>query len=168
MSSGTRSNRTALLDVNVLIALFNPDHVHHEIAHDWFAEHHTQGWATCPLTENGFVRVLGSPSNGMVSRLRAPDLIERLQTFCTTRHHVFWPDAVSIRDAAIFNAGRLAGHRQVPDIYLLGLARKMGGTLVTFDRSIPKEAVVGASRSTLTVLSPDDESSGRHGSESAF
>ena len=53
-------SRVALLDVNVLVALFNPVHVHQELAHDWFADHRASGWATCPLTENGFLRVLGN------------------------------------------------------------------------------------------------------------
>ena len=63
-------SRVALLDVNVLVALFDSSHVHHEVAHDWFADHRAQGWATCPHTENGFVRVLANPAYGL-ERLRA-------------------------------------------------------------------------------------------------
>ncbi len=143
--------RPALLDVNILVALFNPAHIHHELAHDWFADHRGDGWATCPVTENGFVRVLSGPASG-VPTLRSGDLIDRLQRFCASGHHVFWPDAVSLLDSALFNPRLVSGHRQVTDIYLLGLAKKMKGTLATFDRSIPLGAVVGATRATLAVI----------------
>jgi len=142
----------ALLDVNLLAALFDPDHIHHELAHDWFADHHQNGWATCPVTENGFVRVLANPAYGS-SVTRPVELVDRLSRFCSTRHHVFWPDAVSIRDKRTFNPSMIRGHRQVTDVYLLGLAAKMGGCLATFDRTIPLSAVTGATRSTLAVVS---------------
>jgi toxin-antitoxin system PIN domain toxin len=142
----------ALLDVNVLVALFNPEHIHHELAHDWFAEHHDNGWATCPLTENGFVRLLSTP-NKDAPPLRAAELVDRLRTFCKSPHHVFWPDGPSILDASVFNHAFIRGHRQLTDIYLLGLARKMNGTLATFDRTIPLASVVGATRTTLSVIS---------------
>ena len=145
-------SRPALLDVNVLVALFRPEHVHHELAHDWFADHHDNGWATCPLTENGFVRVLSAPNKDSPP-LRATELVDRLRTFCKSANHVFWPDAPSIRDAALFNQAFMRGHQQLTDIYLLGLATKMNGTLATFDRTIPVASVVGATRATLSVIS---------------
>lgn len=144
--------RPALLDVNVLVALFSPDHVHHELAHDWFADHRQHGWATCPLTENGFVRVLTAPSKDLPP-LRTGELLDRLRTFCKSGHHVFWPDTLSVRDAAVFNQAFIRGHRQLTDVYLLGLAKTMNGTLATFDRTIPLAAVVGATRTTLSVIS---------------
>lgn len=147
----------ALLDVNVLLALFNPDHVHHEMAHDWFADHHTDGWATCPLTENAFVRILSNPK-ALATVERPAALTGRLSKFCRGKHHVFWPDAVSFRDTTLFNPSPIAGPRQLTDIYLLGLARKMGGALATFDRSIPIGAVIGATRATLRVIAPSEES----------
>ena len=150
-AQGRPVSRPALLDVNVLVALFSPDHVHHELAHDWFADHGTAGWATCPLTENAFVRVLSSPASGAPG-LRAAELMERLQRFCASTHHVFWPDAVSLLDPTLFNPRLVSGHRQITDIYLLGLAKKMTGTLATFDRTIPLGAVVGATRAALSVI----------------
>lgn len=147
--------RPALLDVNVLVALFNPAHVHHELAHDWFADHGTDGWATCPLTENGFVRVLSGPASG-IPGLRAAELLERLQRFCASAHHVFWPDAVSLVDSTLFNPQLVSGHRQITDIYLLGLAKRMKGTLATFDRTIPHRAVVGGSATLLSVIGDVD------------
>jgi uncharacterized protein len=146
---------TSLLDVNVLVALFDPDHVHHELAHDWFAEHGRQGWATCPVTENGFVRVLATPAYGAAVN-RVSDLLPRLSRFCASGGHVFWEDSVSLRDVGLFDWSAAAGHRQVTDIYLLGLARAHGGRLVTFDRSIPLRAVRGATAKHLSVVGPAD------------
>jgi toxin-antitoxin system PIN domain toxin len=144
-------SRVALLDVNLLVALFDPDHIHHDLAHDWFEDHHRDGWATCEVTENGFVRVLANPVYG-ATVTRPQDLIARLARFCSTRHHVFWADTLSLTDK-IFNPSMIRGHRQVTDVYLLGLAKKRGGCLATFDRTIPLGAVVGATRSTLAVIS---------------
>lgn len=149
-------SRATLLDVNLLVALFDPDHVHHELAHDWFADHRTRGWATCAPTENGFVRVLANPSYGAAVS-RPVELVHRLQQFCSSRHHVFWADAVSLRDETIFNPAFIAGPRQVTDIYLLGLVKKMDGRLATFDRGIPLGAVVGATRDRLVVVSGVEE-----------
>ena len=141
----------ALLDVNILLALFNPDHVHHELAHDWFADHHASGWATCPLTENAFVRILSNPK--AVAAVQRPDiLVGHLTAFCRSRHHTFWPDAVSLRDPKLFKPSFVAGPRQLIDIYLLGLAKKQGGSMATFDRTIPLGAVIGATRATLQVI----------------
>jgi uncharacterized protein len=146
-------NRVALLDVNVLVALFDPDHVHHELAHDWFADNVRFGWATCPLTENGFVRVLANPAYGSPVT-RVADLLGRLRRFCTGGGHAFWPEALSIRDEAVFDPALVAGHRQLTDIYLLGLAHSRGGCLATFDRTISLRAVKGATARDLAVIAP--------------
>jgi toxin-antitoxin system PIN domain toxin len=146
------SGRPALLDVNVLIALFDPDHIHHELAHDWFSDHRGDGWATCPLTENGFVRVLSHAALGDAAE-RPSTLRGRLSKFCKSGHHVFWPDAISVRDRAVFSETFVAGPRQLTDVYLLGLAKTMKGALATFDRSIPLSSVVGATKDTLRVIS---------------
>jgi uncharacterized protein len=143
--------RPALLDVNVLVALFDAAHVHHEAAHDWFADNRTNGWATCAITENGFLRVLTNPQSGVTER--APVILESLRTFCASGHHVFWPDDLSLRDD-VFDLSIAQGHRQLTDIYLLGLAAKMGGVLATFDRSIPLKAVRGARADALAVIGP--------------
>jgi len=145
--------RTALLDVNVLVALFFPEHVHHEVAHDWFADNEHLGWATCPLTQNGFVRVaaqLGSDN----SPVRSETAARHLGRFCATGHHHFWSDAVSLLDPKLFRPEFVGGPRQLTDVYLLGLAKKMRGHLVTLDTSIEPRAVVGASSRHLTVVRP--------------
>ena len=142
----------SLLDVNLLVALFDPDHVHHELAHDWFADARGEGWATCPLTENGFVRVLSNPAYG-ASATGVADLVKRLHKFRQSGQHQFWLDTVSLTDTRVFNPPFIRGHRQLTDVYLLGLAHKMGGALATFDRTIPIGSVKGASRETLHVSS---------------
>ena len=144
-----------LLDVNLLVALFDPDHTHHDLAHDWFEDNHARGWATCPVTENGLVRVISNA--GYKGGAERPEtLVTGLRRFCASRHHQFWPDAVSLTDPAIFNAGYLHGHRQLTDVYLLGLAKRMDGRLATFDAAIPWKAIVGGQPDLLEVIAPAD------------
>ena len=144
--------RPALLDVNVLIALFDEMHVHHEAAHDWFADNRAAGWTTCAITENGFLRVLTHPRAAVVDS-RAT-VFASLRKFCTGRGYAFWGDAVSLRDEKLFDASVIVSHRQLTDVYLLGLATRMGGRLATFDAGIPLKAVRGATRDTLAVIAP--------------
>jgi toxin-antitoxin system PIN domain toxin len=142
----------ALLDVNVIIALLDADHVLHDRAHRWWAQHDRTGWASCPLTENGVVRVMSNPSYSSNATFPPGDLIARLQTFASHTDHEFWPDDVSIRDDEVFHAGRIHGSRQVTDLYLLALAVRRSGRLATFDRSIPLSAVAEARTRHLTVV----------------
>jgi toxin-antitoxin system PIN domain toxin len=146
-------SRVALLDVNVLVALFDPDHVHHELAHNWFADHHSNGWATCPATENGFLCVLANPAYG-AAVTRCSELAARLRRFCESDDHTFWADEVSLRDPALFDPAFIAGHRQITDVYLLGLAKRKGGCLATFDRAIALKAARGAGRDSLLLIAP--------------
>jgi uncharacterized protein len=142
-------SRPALLDVNVLIALFDPDHVHHEAAHTWFGSHRSSGWATCPLTENGVVRILSNPAYSP-SAERPADVARRLSAFRNSGDHAFWPDDVSVCDSRIFDLG--IGHRYLTDVYLLALAVSRDGRLATFDRKIPARAVRGARADHLVVV----------------
>jgi toxin-antitoxin system PIN domain toxin len=142
-------SRAGLLDVNVLIALFDPDHIHHEQAHHWFADHRYEGWATCPLTENGVVRILSNPAYSPAAE-RPARIVERLGEFCSSGDHEFWPDDVSLCDPAAFQL--TVGHSRLTDVYLLALARAHGGRLVTFDRSIPVNEVRGARGEHLLVV----------------
>lgn len=143
-------SRVALLDVNVLVALFDPAHVHHEVAHDWFADNREVGWATCPLTENGFLRTAGSVARSEFVPI--PVLVEALRAFQASGHHQFWPDDTTLLDAGLFDSQLARGHQQLTDVYLLGLAVKRGGRLVTFDQRIPLGAVKGATREAVAVL----------------
>jgi toxin-antitoxin system PIN domain toxin len=142
---------TYLLDINVLVALFDQAHVHHEPAHRWFAAKSLASWATCPLTENGFVRVISNPGYKSVSATPA-EAAQRLQILCSAPEHIFWPDTLSLTDVSRFDLAKLRGHRQITDLYLAGLAHHHGGKLVTFDANIPVAAVVGASRDLVELI----------------
>ena len=140
-----------MLDVNVLVALFDPDHVHHDAAHAWFAANRAAGWATCPITENALVRILSN-----VAYIDPPEppaaVVRRLQAFCASGEHVFWPDEISLRHEDLFAAHLPVTHRRITDVYLLGLATRRRGRLVTFDRTIPLGAVIGAGPDALVIL----------------
>jgi toxin-antitoxin system PIN domain toxin len=126
---------TALLDVNVLVALAWPNHVHHNLARRWFARNHSNGWATCSTTENGFVRISSNP--GVVDEARDPvEAILLLQRLVAVDGYRFWKDDVSIARFPADDAERIRGHRQVTDAHLIALARGHGGRLATFDRKV--------------------------------
>ncbi|MGH7814341.1 MAG: TA system VapC family ribonuclease toxin [Candidatus Binataceae bacterium] len=141
----------ALLDVNVLIAMCDPAHPHFEAAHAWFRISRARRWATCALTENGFVRVLSNPAY-RGSRTTVEDAAARLREFCSQRDHVFWNDSVSVRDRGRFRWRHVQGHRQISDIYLLALAVANQGRLATFDSAISIHAVEGAVPDNLELI----------------
>lgn len=143
-----------LLDVNVLLALFAARHIHHELAHDWFEEQRPHGWATCPLTENSFIRLMSQPTRGSAP-YRPVEVAETLRTFCLSSGHQFWPASLSIRDEGVFNPSLVRGHQQVTDTYLLALAKLNGGSLATFDRGVQLGSVKGATKANLQVISAD-------------
>ena len=142
----------ALLDVNVLIALFDGSHAFHDRAHQWWAADAAQGWASCPLVENGFTRIMANPSYSASRHFTVEDLVEALSGFVAGSDHEFWPDSVTLRDSQVFAADRIHGSRQLTDLYLLALAVENGGRLATFDRGIPLAAVRSAERRHLLVL----------------
>jgi len=136
---------TFLLDVNVLIALVDPMHVQHNAAHDWFAKQGKKSWATCPLTENGVIRIVG--------HLRYPnspgtpaEVAQLMKGLCALPGHVFWPDNISLLDADKIDASRILSSTQVTDSYLLALASAQSGKLATFDRRLVVDAVRGGSK----------------------
>jgi hypothetical protein len=151
----------ALVDVSILVALFEADHVNHQLAHDWFEDQRSTGWATCPLTENGLIRVTTSPSFFDPPH-RPVDVIQQLRAFRQSGKHQFWADSLSLTDERIFVPAIIRGHKQVTDIYLLGLAKAMGGVFATLDQSIPLAAVKGATKANLQVISaaPEESRSG--------
>ena len=140
----------ALLDINVLIALLDSDHVDHLRAREWLGDEIRAGWASCAITQNGFVRVVSQPR--YPSPVPVTLAIERLARATSTRHHEFWTCGVSLLDGRAVHASHVLGPRQVTDIYLLALAVANEGRLVTFDRSIPLSAVAGASAADVVVL----------------
>jgi toxin-antitoxin system PIN domain toxin len=139
-----------LLDVNLLLALTDPAHLHHQAAHRWFAATGSQAWATCPITENGFVRIASHPRYpnrpGDV-----PAVLAILRRFCANERHHFWTEDISIRDLIRPNA--IVTHAQITDIFLLGLAVQRGGKLATLDQHIPT-APVEKGREALELIPP--------------
>ncbi len=137
---------TFLLDVNVLIALVDPAHLQHDQAHKWFARVGHKGFATCPLTENGLVRIIGHPkypnSPGPPSAV-----VQSLMAIRGLSGHKFWPDKISIAEDAFFASALLSSHSRVSDSYLLALAHANGGRLATMDQKLTTEAVPNANKS---------------------
>jgi len=141
---------TCLLDVNLLLALSDPMHVHHESAHGWFGETGRQGWATCPLTENGFIRIASHPNYPN----RPGDVTAVLAIFrglCEAPGHRFWSEDVSILQ--ILEPDAIITHAQITDVYLLGLAVHKRGKLATLDQRIAVGAVRGG-REALELITP--------------
>lgn len=138
----------SLLDVNVLIALVDPAHPHHAAATAAFSRLGRDGWATCPLTENGFIRILGLPKDkgGLGSTELARDL---LGAYCASPGHQFWPDDVRLLDRALIP--QLPASRDLTDVYLLALAVRRQGVLLTFDAGIDAGWIPGGVRA-LRVL----------------
>lgn len=140
----------ALFDVNLLFALLQPDHVHFERAHGWWDANRVHGWASCPLTQNGFIRILSQP--GYQRPVPVALALAALTDQTQTTDHAFWPDDVSLLDETRFRRDRMLGPKQLTDVYLLGLAVQHGGRLATLDRTIPLAAVRGAQARHVAVV----------------
>jgi toxin-antitoxin system PIN domain toxin len=147
--------KAALLDVNVLIALLWPAHEHHAAAHGWFRKIEGRSWATCPLTELAFIRIVSNPafSSDALSPAAALSLLDN-----NLEHpsHVFWPDDLPVRLSLFDDLRQMEGHRQVTDLYLLALAKSHKGALVTFDAGLIQLAS-GRLRNLVECIQP-----GRH------
>jgi len=137
-----------LLDVNVLIALVDENHAHHELVTNWFVAHKRDGWATCPIVENGFVRIIGHPKypDGPQSTEAARVLLAKL---CQAPGHQFWPDSLSVRDKQ--KSGALPASKHLTDHYLLMLAVAHKAQLATLDQRIDPPAIP-RSQATLCVI----------------
>lgn len=140
----------ALLDVNVLIALLDADHIHHRHATDWMARHEQEGWASCPITQNGCIRIMSQP--GYPNPLPVAAISERLGEATALPIHAFWPDDASILDEKVFDRSRILGSRQLTDAYLLALSVGHQGRFVTFDKGVDLAMVRSAERRHLLVL----------------
>jgi len=124
-----------LLDVNVLLAMAWPAHRSHEKVQEWLARHAQGGWATCPLTQAAFVRLYSNPAFS-TDALSPAKALSVLESNIAHASHQFWADDISMAQAIKNVSGRLKGHQQVTDAYLLGLAIHKNGTLVTLDRGV--------------------------------
>lgn len=144
----------ALLDVNVLIALLDAGHVHHAVATRWLGDHLSDGasagWASCPLTQNGCLRILSNRAYPRPQPVAA--VAARLAEAAATPHHAFWPDDLSVLEPARFAHDRWLDSRQITDAYLLALAVHRGGVFVTLDRGIDISLVTGATPRHLVTI----------------
>ncbi len=140
----------ALLDINVLVALLDSDHVDHDRARVWLDGEIATGWASCAITQNGFVRIVSQPR--YPSPVAPAEAVDVLGRACTSPHHEFWSCEVSLLDDRVVDRTRVHGPRQVTDAYLLALAVCRGGRFITFDQSVVLSAVPRATPSHLTVL----------------
>lgn len=140
----------SLLDINVLIALLDAQHIHHERAHAWLAEHIGDGWASCPLTQNGFIRIVSQPA--YPAPVTPHEAAGRLREASDTQWHEFWPDDINLISDASVDWLHILGSRQITDVYLLALAVQHGGRLVTLDRRVSLAAVGNASSERLVVI----------------
>lgn len=133
---------TFLLDVNVLIALLDPAHVGHDAAHEWFSAEGGQDWATCPMTENGVIRIVGNPRypNSPGSPAAVAAMARALRSL---PGHTFWSDDISLVASDLVDSAKILTAAQVTDTYLLALARSRGGKLATMDRRLSTMAVKG-------------------------
>lgn len=136
---------TALLDVNVLIALGWPNHVHHAAAQRWFTQFSSNGWATTPITEAGYVRISSNRSVMQVSTTPAI-AIAQLAAMTSLAGHTFWPDDVPLIVGSAGDRDAVSNHRRVTDCHLIALAARYGGRLVTFDAALADSASAGRSR----------------------
>jgi toxin-antitoxin system PIN domain toxin len=131
-----------LLDVNVLIAMIDPAHVHHQITNEWFAAEGRLGWATCPITQNGVLRIVGNPryGNSPGSPAAVAPVLARLVAL---EGHEFWSDEITLLDSARVDADRLLNAGSITDAYLLALAVANAGALATLDRRLVTASVRG-------------------------
>lgn len=134
----------------MLLALLDSDHVDHSRAHAWLEDGIGGGWATCPITENGFVRIISQPR--YPSPISPGEAIDLLGRASDSSRHEFWTCDISVLDASVVDRSRLHGPRQITDAYLLAVATAHDGRFVTFDRSLAISSVKGTSEDHLTVL----------------
>lgn len=140
----------ALLDVNVLVALLDAGHLHHAAATRWLSLHARSGWASCPLTQNGCLRILAL--NSYPNAQPTGQVADRLGRAMAGGNHAFWPDSIILLEAGVLRGDRVLTSRQTTDTYFLALAAAQGGRLVTFDRGISIEAVPAAAKHHLVTL----------------
>lgn len=140
----------ALFDVNVLIALMDSAHIFHTKAMTWLEKNIDGGWASCPLTQNGCIRILSQPNYPNSHAL--PDIATRLTEAINSPQHEFWPDSVSLLDETRINWQHLLGPKQITDTYLLALAVNNKGAFVTFDHAVSLNAVERATAKHLVFI----------------
>ena len=143
------SSSCYLLDVNVLIALVDFSHVHHPSAHSWLKS--ISSYSSCPITENGFVRVISNSS--YPNRVSVAEAVKLLVKIRDNKRHQFWSDEISLADEALFRGDHLVHGNQITDLYLLGLAKQKRGKFATFDSRIDVSALNGRRSDLIELVS---------------
>ncbi|MFX0537951.1 TA system VapC family ribonuclease toxin [Ornithinimicrobium sp. Y1847] len=143
-------SRHALLDVNVLLALLDSDHLDHGRATAWLRENIEHGWSSCAITENGFVRIISQ--SRYPSPVAPASAISLLADAMATDHHRRLPCDVAITDGSQVDPRKVHGPKQITDSYLVALAHAHGGRFVTFDRAVVHHAGVGVTDGTVEVI----------------
>jgi uncharacterized protein len=139
----------ALLDVNILLSLLDPYHIQHEAAHKWFGGVAERKWASCPITQNGYIRI--ASQSRYTNPTTTANAAKILAEFIDCTNHIFWPDSIGFLQTSIIDINRVHGAGQITDIYLLALAKANGGQLVTLDTRFNTTAVSGGADHLITI-----------------
>ena len=142
---------TSLLDVNVLISLLDANHAHHQAVMGWFGQNNGR-WASCPITQNGYLRVVTQQSYPNTISITAA--IRTLTQAVSTPNHEFLSDDISLLDPQLVAHKHIQGPKQFPDIYLLALSVSHGARFVTLDTGVPRVAVPRATNASMHVITP--------------
>lgn len=140
-----------LLDVNALVALAWPKHVHNQAIRTWLLAHSHCHYATCPLTQCGFLRISSNPKI-IPSTRGVGEAFESLDKIVSHPRHVFWPDSAAMSNSPAVERNRIQGHQQITDAYLLALCLERGGILATFDRKISSLLADDAGRKAIETI----------------
>ena len=143
-----------LLDVNVLIALLDKAHEHHQIANAWVNQNIREGrvWVSCPITQNGCVRIMSYKKYEPIP-FPIGKIIDELNHITSTSEHVFIPDDISLLNSILIDRDKLSNSKQVTDVYLLALAKCNDCQFVTFNRKIAIHIIKDISQDFLEILS---------------
>ncbi len=142
----------ALLDINVMIALLDSNHAFYSRAHSWWKAEKKVSWASCPITENGVLRIMSGTGYDPVRKYTLMQLTTQLRVFVEKTDHEFWEDNVSMLDDSVFASDNIYGSRQLTDSYLLGLATFNNGCFVTFDRGVVLASAKDATADNIKVI----------------
>ena len=142
---------TNLLDVNVLISLLDANHEHHPAVMGWFGQNNDR-WASCPTTQNGYLRVVTQDS--YPNRISIKKAIGTLSQAVSTPDHEFLSDDISLLNPKLVAHEHIQGPRQFTDIYLLALSVCHGARFVTLDTGVPRVAVPQATNASMHVITP--------------
>ena len=142
----------SLLDINLIVALLDSAHVFHRSAQTWLEKEILNGWATCPITENGVIHIMSQ--NAYPNSLPPSKIAERLAEACQHPTHEFWPKTISLLTDGMIRRQNLLSPRQITDAYLLAIAVVNQGKFVGFDQHTNLRVISRATPTNLLVVQP--------------